>query len=310
MRLNKPPTTGEENSTLKIEKEVIVVTESYVEKVSRDLKTKNHVVLYCPQWLQSHIEWMFQLAAELFSLDDAIKLKYEDKESGHQTGYTPRGVEHAKDAATNPGEDTILEDDKEFWQVMEHGAQRNRGGAANIIPTEVQSFDACSDALMSGLMELGMEFLTAVEVAWGLPDGAITSNIIGGNSVMRIIHSDERECEHDQPIVSPHKDASTGTILISYGGTYVQDANGEYHEAKAERCQLTAFIGDAGESFVDYHFGKSLLAATHKVLMKKGSHPDRYSIALFMHFRPDVPIGDGRVAQDDLDQRKREIGVM
>src|SRR5947209_4011094 len=103
------------------------------------------------------IEDAYASFRRFFALPDAVKLKYQVKGSGGARGYTPFGVETAKDAA--------YPDLKEFWHIGRELPADSKYAAImspNVWPAEVPEFRERGYALYQALDQLGSRVLSAL----------------------------------------------------------------------------------------------------------------------------------------------------
>ncbi|MCC7266073.1 MAG: isopenicillin N synthase family oxygenase, partial [Caulobacteraceae bacterium] len=119
----------------------------------------------------------YGLAEQAFALPEAAKRRY----AAGLRGYTPFGVEHAKDSG-HP-------DLKEFWQV---GREPSPGAAEpfpdNVWPAEVAGFREAFEALYAALDETGRLLLRALAPRLELPEDHFDPLVRHGTSILRILH--------------------------------------------------------------------------------------------------------------------------
>src|SRR6202158_3957838 len=117
-----------------------------------------------------------------FALDAAAKRRYAGIEGGAR-GYTPCGVEHAKDNATP--------DLKEFWHVgqelpPDHPLAHEY--PPNVWPRELPELRQPTLALYHELERVAELLLMGLAEHFALPDETFAAMMRGGNSVLRILH--------------------------------------------------------------------------------------------------------------------------
>jgi isopenicillin N synthase-like dioxygenase len=117
-----------------------------------------------------------------FALDEAVKRQYAGSDGGAR-GFTPFGVEHAKD---NPTPDL-----KEFWHV---GPEEAAGQALryeyppNLWPSEVPGLRQPTMALFHELERVAELLLLALAEHFALPEETFAAMARQGNSVLRVLH--------------------------------------------------------------------------------------------------------------------------
>src|SRR5690606_19611231 len=131
---------------------------------------------------QAQVEAAIGAAKAFFALPEAVKRAYVVGLGG-QRGYTPFGVETAKDAAHA--------DLKEFWHVGRDLPPGHRYAAAmdpNVWPAEVADFRREVGWLYGALDAMGGKLLEAIAAYLGLPRGFFAPIVSEGNSVLRLLH--------------------------------------------------------------------------------------------------------------------------
>ena len=105
-----------------------------------------------------------------------------------------------------------------------------------------------------------------------------------------------------------HEDINLITLLLSGSkpGLQAQDANGNWHDVACDAGMITINNGDMLAKATGDYFPST----THRVTNPDaGQNVSRYSMPMFLHPRPDVPLQPGLTADDYLQQRLREIGL-
>ena len=123
----------------------------------------------------------YDLSAAFFAQSEATKRHY----IGGQRGYTPFGVEHAKN---NKAADL-----KEFWQI---GPERPEAAGAkygdiappNVWPDQPAGFKETFTELYNGLQYTGEVILEALAPQLDLPKDYFAPLVADGNSVFRLLH--------------------------------------------------------------------------------------------------------------------------
>ncbi|MEM9553480.1 MAG: 2-oxoglutarate and iron-dependent oxygenase domain-containing protein [Acidobacteriota bacterium] len=254
-----------------------------------------------------------------FALPDAVKAKYSGIEGGAR-GFTPFGVEHAKDSAQP--------DLKEFFHVgqMPPGDHPLAGVyPPNVWPDEVPSLEANASRLYRRLEDVARAVLQASEEVFELERGTFASMMDMGNSILRAIHYPPLTGDVPDGAVraAAHEDINLITLLCeaTESGLELLTRQGEWLEVEALEGQIVADVGD----MLSRATNQVLPATTHRVVNPTGAKTstDRYSIPFFVHPYPscDLSVMDAFVtedrpprfepitAQEFLDERLREIGL-
>jgi isopenicillin N synthase-like dioxygenase len=233
--------------------------------------------------------------------------------SGGARGYTPFGIETAKDADVS--------DLKEFYHV---GRELPAGHAyapfmpANVWPADAPGFRAAALALFDALEAAGQRILRAIAVHLGRAPDFFADPVREGNSVLRLLH---------YPPVAPdaagirsgaHEDINVITLLLGAeeAGLQLLSRDGDWLDITAPPGTLVCNIGDMLERLT----GGTLPSTTHRVVnpSPERRHIPRYSTPFFLHFRPDYLIEPmipreempPITANDFLLQRLREIRLL
>ena len=254
------------------------------------------------------LDHAYNLAARLFALPDAQKRRY----IAGLRGYTPFGVEHAKDHTTP--------DLKEFWQIG-RDVPGSSDFAANSWPAELPEFRPAFLALYRELDAVGALMLEALAPSLELPPGWFAERVAQGNSVLRVIHYPPLSA-----VVPPgslrsaaHEDINFITIMVAArgAGLELRDADGRWRPVVADSRQLIVNTGDMLARLTNDRIG----AKTHRVVNPVGPSVSRYSMPFFMHPHDSVSLaclpscrGAGAryadiTAGEFLAQRVREIGL-
>ena len=256
----------------------------------------------------------YQLAAETFSLPDAVKRQYETPQDGRQRGFTSFGVEHAKD---HP-----VADLKEFWHVgrelgAEHALHLSGDVPPNQFPTELPAFRAAFLELFNALEAFANQLLSAVGVYLGKDDAFFAKLTHDGNSVLRIIHypSVGEQLPEGAIRAAAHEDINLLTVLpvSTKPGLELLTRDGEWMAVEVPPDTMVCDTGDMMQLLT----GRRLPATTHRVVNPRGGGHDgaRLSMPFFLHPHPEAMLtpmsGDATPVRtrDFFHQRLREIGV-
>ena len=256
-----------------------------------------------------------------FALPEEVKRRYHLQGQGGARGYTPFGIERAKDAAVH--------DLKEFWHVgrtLPPGDPLERFMQPNVWPDEVASFRDTFETLYATMERTGLRILSAIALHLGLPEHFFDPTVENGNSVMRLLHYPPVAAEAEGRIrAAAHEDINTITLLLGAeeAGLELLARDGRWLPVSPPEGALAVNIGDMLQRLTN---GR-LRSTTHRVINPVGErarHP-RYSMPFFLHFRPDFLIealagcvDSGRehevespiTAHDYLMQRLREINLV
>jgi isopenicillin N synthase-like dioxygenase len=215
---------------------------------------------------------------ELFALPRAVKERYVVPGAGGQRGYTPFGVEHAKDSDTA--------DLKEFWHVgRELPASSPWAGALdpNVWPREVAGFRERTMALYRALDGLGNALLRAAAIHLGLPGGWFEDKVDHGNSVLRPIHYPPIVGEPAGVRSGRHEDINLITLLVGSGepGLEILSRSGEWIPVDTIPGTIVVNVGDILQRLTN----KVLRSTTHRVVNppRPYSEMPRYSLPFFLH---------------------------
>ena len=238
---------------------------------------------------KSLIDNAYDAFVRFFALPAEVKMQYHLKGSGGARGYTPFGIETAKDSR--------YPDLKEFYHI---GRELNRDGSGrdsrfadimppNVWPREVAGFHEYGYALYSALDALGTRVLRALALHIGLPEHFFDDKTDVGNSILRPIHY--------PPITTPdvpnvragaHEDINFITLLVgaSAAGLEVKSRKGEWVPFTAEADTIVVNIGDMLQRLTNHVYPST----THRVTNPPGeaARQPRYSVPFFLHPNPDV----------------------
>ncbi|MBI1316422.1 isopenicillin N synthase family oxygenase [bacterium] len=267
-------------------------------------------VLLDPPLEAASIEALYAAVRAFFSLPEEVKLRYRLEGMGGQRGYTPFGVEHAKNREQP--------DLKEFWQF---------GPDQNPEVVEVPDFGIRGREVFQALESIGTELMKALAMAFGGDPERFAQSVQGGESILRPIHYPG--LQHPEPEAlrsAEHEDINAITLLMgaSAGGLQLLGRDGNWFDAEIPAGALVINVGDMLERLS----GGKLKSTTHRVINTPDAYAgvSRYSIPFFLHFRSDVllvppsdwsldapgfhaPLEPPITAGSFLDQRLREIGL-
>jgi isopenicillin N synthase-like dioxygenase len=224
-------------------------------------------------------------ARALFALPEAVKRTNHIPGSGGARGYTPFGVETAKDATAV--------DLKEFWHVGRELAEGHRYAgqmAPNVWPTELADFRAVMLELFAAFDATGLRLLEAIARYLGLAPDFFEDTVADGNSVLRLLHYPPVQGDGPSIRAGAHEDINTITLLLGAeeAGLEILDRDGQWLSVTPREGELAVNVGDMLQRLTN---GK-LRSTTHRVanpVSARRGHA-RYSMPFFLHFRPDYLI--------------------
>jgi len=213
-------------------------------------------------------------------------MQYHQPGTGGARGYTPFGIETAKDSQ--------YPDLKEFWHVGREIARDSQYAdimAENLWPAEVPEFKTYLYGLYSALDTLGSKVLSALALHIDLPETYFADKTHYGNSILRPIHYPEIT-NPDVPNVrsGAHEDINFITLLVgaSAAGLQVLSRKGDWIDFTADADTIVVNIGDMLQRLSNHVFPST----THRVInpMGENARKPRYSIPFFLHPNPDFLI--------------------
>ena len=232
------------------------------------------------------LEGAYAAFKKFFALPIETKLQYQLKGSGGARGYTPFGIETAKDSR--------YPDLKEFWHIgreLPAGSKYAEVMPPNLWPKEVPEFRQYGYGLYDALDQLGSRLLAALALHIELPEHYFADKTNFGNSILRPIHY--------PPITSPdipnvragaHEDINLITLLVgaSAAGLEVLSRKGEWVPFTAEADTIVVNIGDMLQRLTNHVYPST----THRVVNPPGeaARQPRYSVPFFLHLNPDFLI--------------------
>ena len=235
---------------------------------------------------QSMVDGAYAVFQRLFALPPEVKMKYRVEGGGGARGYTPFGVETAKDSK--------YADLKEFWHVGREIPRDSKYAAvmaSNLWPVEVHGFREYAYALYQALDALGSRVLRALALHIDLPANYFDDKTNFGNSILRPIHYPPITA-HDIPNVraGAHEDINLITLLVgaSAQGLEVRSHADEWVPFTAHDDTIVVNIGDMLQRLTNHVYPST----THRVANPHGEsvRQPRYSVPFFLHTNPDVLI--------------------
>lgn len=258
-------------------------------------------------------------ARNLFGLPLDIKQRYHDPSGGGQRGYTPFGIETAKDGAVG--------DLKEFWHVgREINASHPASGVlpANVWPEEVPEFRRSCLSFYQAMDDLGRQLLKAVAMELGESPDYVESRVANGNSILRLLHYPPCDTSTPGERAAAHEDINVITLLVGadQAGLEILRRDRSWMPIQTVGDEIVCNVGDMLERLTN----NILRSTTHRVVRPASSavNTSRYAIPFFLHFAPEVEIRSlpscvslenpdlyptPITAQTFLSQRLAEIGL-
>lgn len=257
--------------------------------------------------------------ARFFALDEAAKGRVGGI-AGGQRGFTPFGVEHARDSARP--------DQKEFFhvgQALPSGHPLRDVYPANVWPDEIPTLRVCALALYRALERTATALLRAIARGFGLDEAVFAEMIVDGNSILRAAHYPPVD-ESADPLAmraAPHEDINLLTLLCGAtdDGLELRTRSGTWTAVETQPGEIVADVGDMLARVTH----DRLPATTHRVVARgAAARRHRQSLPFFAHPRPEVDLSvmdafleAGETprfapitAQAFLDERLREIGLV
>jgi isopenicillin N synthase-like dioxygenase len=267
------------------------------------------------------VDGPYRAFRDFFALPLETKMRYHVPGNAGARGYTPVGMETAKDSK--------YPDLKEFFHIgreLPPGSKYAEVMAPNLWPTEIPGFREQAYGLFESLDALGSRVLAALALHIGLPQDFFVEPTRFGNSILRPIHY--------PPITSPdipnvragaHEDINLITLLVgaSAAGLEVKTRAGEWVPFTAEEDTIVVNIGDMLQRLSNHVYPST----THRVVNPPGekARQPRYSTPFFLHPNPDFVIDvlpscvgpdnpsrypEPITAQGYLEERLREIKLI
>ena len=233
---------------------------------------------------KADIDAAYQAFQAFFALPDEVKRKYHLAGSGGARGYTPFGVETAKDSK--------YADLKEFWHIGREIPRDSKYADVmppNVWPSEVEGFHEHGYGLYEALDALGTRVLRALALHIGLPEDFFADKTNFGNSILRPIHYPPITTT-DIPNVraGAHEDINFITLLVgaSAAGLEVLTREGAWLPITTEGDAIVVNIGDMLQRLTNHVYPST----THRVTNPQGdkARQPRYSVPFFLHPNPDV----------------------
>lgn len=230
---------------------------------------------------QARVEAALADAKAFFALPEAAKRAYVTGRGG-QRGYTPFGVETAKDAAHH--------DLKEFWHVGRDPADGGGLLADNVWPREIAGFRERVGWLYGALDAMGRRLLQAIAAYLGLERGFFERTVDRGDSILRLLHYPPAPFDGPHVRAAAHEDINVITLLLGAeeAGLEVKDRDGRWLPVNPAPGALVCNIGDMLARLTNGRLPSTSHRVVNPVQERRGAA--RYSTPFFLHFNPDYEI--------------------
>ena len=261
------------------------------ETLARSLRDTGFAVLANHPITPDRIEAIYGAWGGFFAGEE--KFDFAVQPPAHD-GYFAFRSENAKDSP--------VKDLKEFFHVYP-GCR---------LPGDVE---ALTRQIYADLDTLGRELLGWIQAqapaevtdALSMPLDAMMED--SDQSLLRILHYPPVESAEPGAIrAAAHEDINLITLLLSGSkpGLQAMDADGNWHDVACDPGMITINNGD----MLAMATGNYFPSTTHRVTNPDaGQNVSRYSMPMFLHPRPDVPLRPDMTADQYLQQRLREIGL-
>ena len=267
------------------------------------------------------IDQAWKLSEEFFALPEDEKRSYHNPAISGARGYTPFGVEIAKDAKHH--------DLKEFWHVgrdlPEGSPLADASMPPNVWPQRPAGFKDGGSGRYRQFDQTGAAILSAIALYLGLDEHWFDRGIEDGNSVMRLLHYPPLPNLEGEAIrAGAHGDINLITLLLGAeeAGLELLYQGKEWISASPPEGAMVINVGDMLERLTN-HFLPSTIHRVRNPNPERAAY-SRYSMPFFLHLRSDFPIKtlpqcisaenpdrypQPITADEFLQQRLREIGL-
>ena len=295
--------------------------EEFAQKIGDSFRTFGFAMVRDFPIDRALIDKAMALSKEFFALPEEEKRKYHDATISGARGYTPFGVEIAKDAKAH--------DLKEFWYIgrdlPEGSPLADASMPPNIWPTRPEGFQELFTELYRQYDATGAKILSAIAIYLGLDEHWFDGAIEDGNSVMRLLHYPPLNNVEGEAIrAGAHGDINLITLLLGAeeAGLELLFQGKEWMNASPPEGAMVINCGDMLERLTNHYLPSTI----HRVRNPSAERAafSRYSMPFFLHLRSDFPIKtlescitaenpdrypEPITADQFLQQRLREIGL-
>jgi len=232
---------------------------------------------------------LFEVSKAFFSLDAAIKLKYENLALAGQRGYISKLRESAK------GKD--VPDIKEFYhvgQTVTDGDLIKNEYPDNVWPKEITEFETICQTVFQTFEQTGRNLLKSTALYLGLDENYFSAKIHNGNSILRLLHyypvTDLSQIPKGAVRAAAHGDINLITLLMggSAEGLQAQTLDGEWISVNTDDDEIVVNIGDMLARLTN----NKLRSTQHRVISPREESwtTPRYSTPFFLHPRSDMDL--------------------
>lgn len=287
----------------------------FIQDLFDGLKYYGFIILKDHPIATAKLDLAYEKSKQLFNLPLNYKQKYN---VGDNRGYTPFGVEHAKDSSAP--------DLKEFWHVgreLPNDSELIDAYPNNVWPEEVPGFKKIFLELFESLDFVGETLLEALSFSLDVSNDYFKKLDFEGSSILRLLHYPpiSKEADPKQVRAAAHEDINLITILVaaSTSGLELLDRDGKWLPVETDKNNL---IVDAGDMLARIT-NDIIPSTTHRVVNPlDGQNVSRYSMPYFIHPNPNsilkcIPscVGEGEKypaikSEEFLMQRLKDIGLV
>lgn len=240
--------------------------------------------------------------------------------SGGQRGFTPFGLEHARDQH--------CADQKEFFHVGQEDPPPDaqiENYARNMWPESVPELREAALGLYAKLEETATTLLQGLALACELRAETFSDMIQSGNSILRAVHYPPVSAETPPGSMraAPHEDINLITLVCgeTAAGLEILDRRHEWMPITTTPDEIVVDVGDMLARMTN----NTLRATTHRVVAQGAQEEkSRYSLPFFAHPRPecDLSVLKNFLETDEnplfppidaahfLEERLKEIGLL
>ncbi len=247
---------------------------AFSDDLMRGLKEHGFIILKDHGVSTELLAQAYRLAQQVFEEPDSTKRRF----AAGMRGYTPFGVEHAKDSGRP--------DLKEFWQIGHEPVPGEESSAAfppNVWPDRPPGFRETFLQLFHRLNDTGIVLLRALAPKLDLPEHYFDPLVERGTSILRVLHYPPLAADVDPLCVrsAQHEDINFLTIMVAAAGAGLEllDRDGTWLPVETEPTNLIVDSGDMLARMTNW----TIPATTHRVVNPAGPNVSRYSMPFFMH---------------------------
>lgn len=259
-----------------------VTKKNFVEKLGKAYSEIGFVALKNHYLKDETQNGLYAAVEDFFTLEQAVKDKYEDEEIQGQRGYIGKMKEHAQGSGTP--------DLKEFYhigQIIDPADPDTLEYPENVFPAEVPDLAKDGTLAYNNLEKTGIYMLRAIALFLGLDEFYFDKKVKNGNSILRPIHyfpiENPDALPKDAVRAAEHTDINLITLLMgaSAEGLQVLRHDGDWIPITALPEQLVVNVGDMLSRLTN----NKLKSTVHRVVNPPRDQMDkpRFSIPFFMH---------------------------